>query len=169
MAGLDVTSLKVQVDVPKYLEDLFEKYTESLKLLPSTEPLVIPSTSELEVGEQPDTSDVVSLSQSQRELALAEGQIWASLPQEKNNLDEAISTVSLLADRSELISRSYRRSSELPNAQTFLESRVMIEAMGVPWIETDPPFEAEALASSLVLNGLADYVASEDTVSSVPH
>jgi len=33
----------------------------------------------------------------------------------------------------------------------------------VPCIESTGPYEAEALASSLVLNGCADYVASEDT------
>ena len=36
--------------------------------------------------------------------------------------------------------------------------------MGVPCVEADGPFEAEALAASLVLRGQADYVASEDTV-----
>ena len=42
----------------------------------------------------------------------------------------------------------------------------IIRAMGVPCVETDGPFEAEALAASIVIHGQADFVASEDTVIS---
>ena len=41
-------------------------------------------------------------------------------------------------------------------ARPLAPKRILIESTG--------PYEAEALASSLVLNGCADYVASEDTV-----
>jgi len=46
---------------------------------------------------------------------------------------------------------------------TYEESKDILRAMGVPCVESTGPYEAEALASSLVLNGCADYVASEDT------
>jgi flap endonuclease-1 len=36
--------------------------------------------------------------------------------------------------------------------------------MGIPCIDAIGAIEGEALASSMVLGGLADYVASEDTV-----
>ena len=76
--------------------------------------------------------------------------------------------VSDLADRSEMISHSYRRTTELPSEAAYMESKVMIEAMGVPWVESVAGVEAEAFASSLVLHGFADYVASEDTVRVEP-
>ena len=59
---------------------------------------------------------------------------------------------------------AYQLRSTPPSNETYDECKMMIEAMGVPWIEAPAPYEAEAVASSLVINGIADYVASEDTV-----
>jgi flap endonuclease-1 len=60
--------------------------------------------------------------------------------------------------------QSLLRRSNPPTEITYEESKSVLHAMGVPCIESTGPYEAEALASSLVLNGCADYVASEDTV-----
>lgn len=69
-----------------------------------------------------------------------------------------------LEEQSGRMATSLLRSSRPPTALTYAESRLILEAMGVPCIQSYVPFEAEALASSLVLNGLADFVGSEDTV-----
>lgn len=158
---------EVSTDVPKDLEELFDSFERSFKEFVSPEPavLIIPPDLEATVERLENPATSVNLSQSQRDIALAESKLWAALPNESDDLEDIISTASLLATRSELVSRSYRRSSELPNAQTYLESKEIIEAMGTRWIEALDSYEAEAVASSIVLNGLADYVASEDTVS----
>lgn len=74
-------------------------------------------------------------------------------------------TLVSLTEKSSLISESYKRRAHPATAETYAESKELLQAMGVPCIDVDGAYEAEALASSLVLNGVADYVASEDTVS----
>ena len=69
--------------------------------------------------------------------------------------------------RSELITESYQRRTDPPTKSTYMESRQILEAMGILCYEVEGEDEGEALASSLVLQGLADYVVSEDSVSSV--
>ncbi|KAH7340650.1 PIN domain-like protein [Rhizoctonia solani] len=68
-----------------------------------------------------------------------------------------------LEEQSGLMFASLVRRSNAPTALTYAESRLILEAMGIPCIQSDFPYEAEALACSLVLNGLADFVGSEDT------
>ena len=41
---------------------------------------------------------------------------------------------------------------------------MIIAAMGIPVIESDGPYEAEGVAARLVTSGMANMVASEDTV-----
>jgi flap endonuclease-1 len=70
-----------------------------------------------------------------------------------------------LRTRSEVIADSYQRRMCAPTRNTYLESKEILEAMGVLCHEIEgEPHEGEALASSLVLRGLADYVVSEDSV-----
>jgi flap endonuclease-1 len=45
-----------------------------------------------------------------------------------------------------------------------MEAREILEAMGVPCFQVQGEHEGEGVASSLVLQGMADYVVSEDTV-----
>ncbi|KAJ1310004.1 hypothetical protein OPQ81_006760 [Rhizoctonia solani] len=68
-----------------------------------------------------------------------------------------------LEEQSSLMAASYERRANPPTALTYAEARLILEAMGVPCIQSSLPYEAEALACSLVLNGLADFVGSEDT------
>ena len=72
--------------------------------------------------------------------------------------------LSSLIEKSQLLSDSYQRRSNTPTSTTYEECKMIIKAMGTPCITCDGPYEAEALASSLVHNGKADFVASEDTV-----
>ncbi|KAG8715904.1 hypothetical protein FRC11_013407 [Ceratobasidium sp. 423] len=68
-----------------------------------------------------------------------------------------------LEEQSGLMAASFARRANPPTSLTYAESRLILEAMGIPCIESSLPYEAEALACSLVLNGLADFVGSEDT------
>lgn len=65
--------------------------------------------------------------------------------------------------RSEVVAESYQRRVNTPTRNTYLESMEILEAMGVLCYEIEGEHEGEALASSLVLKGLADYVVSEDS------
>ncbi|KZO94129.1 PIN domain-like protein [Calocera viscosa TUFC12733] len=68
-----------------------------------------------------------------------------------------------LLNRSGHMVSSYEKRNRLPTAETYAEARRLLIAMGVPCIEAEYPFEAEALAASLVIHGYADFVGSEDT------
>ncbi|CAE6455125.1 hypothetical protein ACGC1H_004553 [Rhizoctonia solani] len=68
-----------------------------------------------------------------------------------------------LEEQSGLMAASLARRANPPTALNYAESRLILEAMGIPCLQSYLPYEAEALACSLVLNGLADFVGSEDT------
>lgn len=68
-----------------------------------------------------------------------------------------------LRDRSELVSRTYRRGHSIPSKWELEECQQLMEVMGVPVILAHPPFEAEGLASAMALAGTADFVGTEDT------
>lgn len=68
-----------------------------------------------------------------------------------------------LRDRSEVVSRTYRRGHSIPSKWELEECQRLMEVMGVPVILAHPPFEAEGLASAMALAGAADYVGTEDT------
>ena len=115
-----------------------------------------------------DTHVQAAMSKTQYQLTLEEGKLWEKL----TNSDEAVDreespTAAILAslrEKSFSMVQSYHRRNNPPTEITYEESKNILQAMGVPCIESTGPYEAEALASSLVLNGRADYVASEDTV-----
>ncbi|KAL9710344.1 hypothetical protein Ac2012v2_006643 [Leucoagaricus gongylophorus] len=65
--------------------------------------------------------------------------------------------------KSKVVTESYQRRMDPPTKNTYMESRKILEAMGVLCYEVEGAYEGEALASSLVLQGLADYVVSEDS------
>lgn len=141
-----------------------------LDVLSSTFPLIHPSSLSPSGPVDPADAHVqAAMSKTQYQLTLEEGKLWEKL----TNPDEAVDhdespTVSILAslrERSSFMVQSYHRRNNPPTEITYQESKSILHAMGVPCIESTGPYEAEALASSLVLNGCADYVASEDTVS----
>ncbi|GAB1517275.1 hypothetical protein RhiTH_000320 [Rhizoctonia solani] len=68
-----------------------------------------------------------------------------------------------LEERSGIMAASLTRRANPPTSLTYAESRLILEAMGVPCIQSYLPYEGEALACSLVLHGFADFVGSEDT------
>jgi hypothetical protein len=80
-------------------------------------------------------------------------------------VEQAEETFHNVEQRSRAIAASYKLRTDAPTDQTYREARSLLQAMGVPVVVTEGGEEAEAVASALVLEGSADYVASEDTVS----
>ncbi|PCH35225.1 PIN domain-like protein [Wolfiporia cocos MD-104 SS10] len=115
----------------------------------------------LEIGQGAD----VVMSKTQYQLALDEGEFWESLSDANSNEfdEEVVARIDTMVEKSSSMAESYNRRNDLPTTETYAQSKEFLRAMGIPVIEVQGPYEAEALASSLVLNGYADYVASEDT------
>lgn len=128
---------------------------------PGTESL---STPPIELSTENEQESVPSPSQSPSPPPLEGLFTEAELPATFAHTDST--TLNDLAQKSMLMSQSYARTASPANSQTYRESKDILQALGLPCVETEGAYEAEALACSLVLNGLADYVASEDTVSS---
>ncbi|KAH9060626.1 PIN domain-like protein [Lactarius vividus] len=139
-----------------------------------TEPTAISSlahdTSRVSLGPMDLTDTQVAhtaMSKTQYQLTVEEGKLWEKLTDPEGVPDhEELSTETILAslrEKSCFMVESLLRRSNPPTEITYEESKSVLHAMGVPCIDTTGPYEAEAVASSLVLNGSADYVASEDT------
>ena len=77
-----------------------------------------------------------------------------------------IDDIYTLADKSFVMSTSFMRQTLIQTDQTYRESQEILQAMGIPCIVASDATEAEALASesAIVHQGLADFVATEDTV-----
>lgn len=124
------------------------------------------------ISEPADPADVqvqAAMSKTQYQLTVEEGKLWhklTDLEEEVVDQDESptATTLASLREKSYFMVQSYLRRNNPPTEITYEESKNILRAMGVPCLESTGPYEAEALASSLVLNGCADYVASEDTV-----
>jgi len=143
-----------------------------LDALSSAIPLFQPPSLVSSVSVEPADAHVqAAMSKTQYQLTVEEGKLWEKLTDPGEVVDdyehEVSTTASLLAflrEKSSFMVQSYLRRNNPPTEFTYDESKNILHAMGVPCIESTGPYEAEALASSLVLNGCADYVASEDTV-----
>lgn len=137
-----------------------------------TEPAAISSlvhgTSRVSLESMDPTDNHFAMSKTQHQLTVEEGKLWEKLTDPEELLDDDASpTETILAslrEKSCFMFQSLVRRSNPPTSITYKESKSILHAMGVPCIESTGSYEAEALASSLVLNGCADYVASEDTV-----
>ncbi len=109
-----------------------------------------------------------AMSKTQYQLTAEEGKLWEKLTDPELEVEHGESPTETLLmslrEKSCFMAQSLVRRSTAPTGITYEESKNVLRAMGVPCIDSTGPYEAEALASSLVLNGLADYVASEDTV-----
>ncbi|KIL00334.1 hypothetical protein PAXRUDRAFT_821792 [Paxillus rubicundulus Ve08.2h10] len=147
---------------------LYDEYKQCLAQLNSMPGLPVSDESVATDGaDVAETRIEYAMSKQQLQMTLDEGLIWESLVASSTDapstpLDTEL-TLSALAEKSSAISESYQRRSNPPTSDTYEESKEILRAMGVPCIDSTGPFEAEALASSLVIHGHADYVASEDT------
>jgi flap endonuclease-1 len=108
------------------------------------------------------------MSKFQQQLVTEEGLLWQHLAQHRGDttIPELLRQV---YQKSMDLSLSYEKRNNPPTEQTYDESKQILQDLGVPILQSYLPYEGEALAASLVRNGLADYVASEDTVCFGPH
>ena len=140
-----------------------------LDALSSAVPLIHPpSHVSSEAADPADVQVQAAMSKTQHQLTVEEGRFWEKLMDSDEVVDHDESTtaaiLAFLREKSTFMVQSYIRRNNPPTVVTYDESKNILGAMGVPCIESTGAYEAEALASSLVLNGCADYVASEDTV-----
>jgi len=112
-----------------------------------------------------DSSTVYAMSKLQLQLVAEEGQVWEHINEliKSDSSQDEVKSVQFLEQKSAYMSQSYERRNNPPTAETYAESKSILLAMGVPCIQSTGPYEAEAVASSIVMNGYGDYVVSEDT------
>jgi hypothetical protein len=168
-----IVTTKPSSETPENLDtsllSLYTSYRQSIPTLtaPSdTSPPSDPLSQVDDLNPLDDTetrSTEYAMSKNQYQLTLEEGKIWEELSS-PNGMQNADAILPMLSHKSNMMSESLRRRTDIPTSQTYQESKSILRAMGVPCVECPGEYEAEALASSLVLNGCADYVASEDTV-----
>jgi flap endonuclease-1 len=151
-------------DIVKGLLSLYHDYHQSIPVV-MTPRLLDPTASGVSEDADAGIQEQYAMSKSQVQLTLDEGNLWRSFA-DASAVDVADPQKKLesLSQKSETLSKSYERRNNAPTTKTYEESKLILQAMGVPCIEPDVPYEAEALAASLVHHGFADYVASEDTV-----
>ncbi|OCB88724.1 PIN domain-like protein [Sanghuangporus baumii] len=107
----------------------------------------------------------VSESRKQLSLSYDENLLWNKIPSliaHPRFLRTPPLLVNLL-QRCKILCESYKKRASPPTEETYKESRMILEALGVPCIESRGQYEAEGLAAALVRRGLAHFVASEDT------
>ncbi|KAG6808507.1 hypothetical protein H0H93_016838, partial [Arthromyces matolae] len=168
LAPIEPVSLPVaptpvqQEDIPAQLSNLYIEYRQSVSRLASLSDPFDSSPTPIPAVGDPDTQAEIVMTKAQYRLTLEEGRFWDDFATETSG-SKLPDTLEKLVRTSDLMSASFERRMNPPTAQTYTESKEILQAMGVPCLETLGAYEAEALASSLVLNGHADYVISEDT------
>ncbi|KAG8977278.1 hypothetical protein FRB90_008852, partial [Tulasnella sp. 427] len=118
-----------------------------------------------------DAEAGVTFSKVQAKLITDESQVWTFILNEapktsqgqKQHTDEVIQRLRKLVLESQNLLESYSKRQSPPSSVTYDESRTILNALCVPVVEAPYPYEAEGVAASLCINGLADFVASEDT------
>lgn len=152
-------------DLANGVASLYRDYQLSRKSLQmSLAPASARINSQFLVQDSP--TEEIPESRLQNLLTQEEERLWKLMSSSifDSGEDVAFRTLNGLAERSQSLSLSYEKRSKPPTPKTYSESKLILEALGIPCITCQGPYEAEALASSLVLHGHADYVASEDTV-----
>lgn len=136
---------------------------------------ILPSQSSLATGMEDERVEKV-LSKSQYDLTVNENKFWkdcmSTLRSDVTPLypplgaapENAQDRLNSLVDKSFVMASMYERRTNVPTRETYRQARYILEALGIPCMEVNGAYEAEAIASSMVLAGLADYVVSEDTV-----
>lgn len=165
----------VQEPVEKVTQKLLRRYQNYAQSLPGLAKLQVPTpvpltstSSVITTAEklEADPEFNVSASRHQYQLAIQEGETWTMLATGKEDLLEQAEGGFLdLQERSQVLVDSYERRTEFPTDRTYEDAKTLLNAMGIPCIQSEAPFEGEGLASAIVLAGHADFVVSEDTVS----
>ena len=135
---------------------------------------IIPSETPLPPTEEEEEQIDHLMTKAQVQLTADEGKVWedinASMSMYMNTAaspdfpSSTIHDIDMLADKSYVMTTSFQRRTNIPTTKTYQESQEILLAMGIPCVVTTESIEAEALASAMVHQGLADFVATEDTV-----
>jgi flap endonuclease-1 len=152
-------------DIPSELASLYLEYRQSRSRVAALSSPTSSSSQPDAVIDPTEARTEYAMSKHQVQLTVDEGTLWDELtyaPSAGEGTTRA--AVASLAQKSSIMSQSFNRRTHPPTSQTYIESKTILDAMGVPCLESTGSFEAEALAASLVIHGHADYVASEDTV-----
>jgi flap endonuclease-1 len=152
------------------LKSAFDNFRTSMtNLAESVEPGTTPPPPDA-IAHADSEPDVV-LTKAQNQLSVMEEEFWSKLsaltPGEldgSSNYQELVTLSDTLYEQSAKMSSSFDRRTNLPTSDTYSQSKEILRAMGVLVIDAPGETEGEALASSIVLSGKADYVISEDTV-----
>ena len=155
---------KVAEDISRLYVEYQQSIPQIISLAEASTNAVTPISTGLSIEEVEEARAEYALSKSQHGLVVEEGKFWEQLTSSEALEDSITSLAESLEAKSNVLSESYARRTHAPTSATYEESREVLRAMGIPCIEPSGPYEAEALAASIVLNGYADYVASEDTV-----
>lgn len=145
--------------VPKFRLPARIERQHTLLVEQADETPVVPSENDEAEGQGPSEH---AMSRYQYELMMQESSLWDAVAE-----TDAPDTAHELHVRSAAIAASYAKRNSAPTERTYEESRGMLRALGVPCLSSDGPHEGEAFAAALVHAGVADYVASEDTVRPV--
>ncbi|KAJ7240438.1 PIN domain-like protein [Mycena rebaudengoi] len=156
--------------IPDTLASLYLDFRQSIRKLAALTPLASAASDSQPTTdtEQQEIREEYTMTKSQIQLTADEAKLWEEIaspspvPQPPDSQSPE-DTLSSLSYRATLMSQSYERRTNPPTTQTYDECKEVIRAMGIPCMDTGGTYEAEALASSIVLHGFADYVASEDT------
>ncbi|KIY62912.1 PIN domain-like protein [Cylindrobasidium torrendii FP15055 ss-10] len=139
---------------------LYHDYRNSIPELASI-PTPSSPRATVDAPEEQDARAEYMMSKNQYQLTLDEGVLWDCFRAEGPH-DDMEASLRSLYDRSSVMSESYERRTKPPTSQTYIECQQILGAMGVRCINTEGPYEAEAVAASIVLHGFGDYVGSED-------
>ncbi|KAK0480547.1 PIN domain-like protein [Armillaria novae-zelandiae] len=158
-SGVSATKSRSE-SVADSMISLFHNFRKSIPKLAS---LNKASPEEVPINESEERTEVF-MTKGQYELTLEEGKVWGNLAivdeSEETSMEDEVFKV---YQKSTVMFESYARRTRPPTAQNYIESKEILEAMGIACVESEGPYEAEALACALVSHGFADYVASEDT------
>jgi flap endonuclease-1 len=96
------------------------------------------------------------MSKVQLQLVHDEGEVWENIDEliKAGVGDDRTESVRILREKSAYMLQSYERRNNPPTAETYSESKSILLAMGIPCLQCTELYEAEAVASSIVINGL---------------
>lgn len=105
----------------------------------------------------------VSLNETEGNLLTQAIQVVSTPTRSGEELDRLDQERLVLLKEAKTVAVSYNKAIDMPTSADMAEAQELLEAMGVPVLVADPPWEAEGLCSALVRANLADFVGTEDT------
>ncbi|RXW16487.1 hypothetical protein EST38_g9374 [Candolleomyces aberdarensis] len=164
-------STQEQVDAIRLqttLTAMYKEFKQSLSQLVTIAESDVGAVTSSNAGPEASAEEIENLmTKAQCHLAVKEKDLWYSLSRlsdgDPSSWEHLTGVAGTLVQESHQMSSSFSRRTNLPTAETYQQCREILLAMGVQCIHAEGQVEAEGLASAMVLNGDADFVASEDT------